>query len=231
MERCFLCKVSPDVSLLHFSICWRKPKFLGCLLQSGWEASSVRPSSGLTPLQDAVATFHHGIGPVAEDCSRGECLEMLRELVAAPSVDFTVCLEEGGKQRLALELVLQGSNSKHCKATICKPARKFLMQQLKMINQKEKVTDKKKNNQTAAKESSRLEETCWKCLKSSDIEQLFQCADCMEAWYCGLVCQRGDWEKHWQRCQKMRKKKRKQKDEEKENGAAFATGSLASALD
>ena len=56
MQKCFLCKVSADVSLLHFSICWRKPKFLGCLIRSGSEASSVRPSSGLTRLQDAVAS-------------------------------------------------------------------------------------------------------------------------------------------------------------------------------
>ena len=51
IKRCPICKVSPDLSLLHFSICGRRPKFLGLLLESGWEASSVRPSTGLTPLQ------------------------------------------------------------------------------------------------------------------------------------------------------------------------------------
>ena len=151
--------------------------------------------------------------------------------MAAPSVDLTVCVVKGGKQRLALQVALQGSTAKHCTATICNPAKKLLKQQLKKINQKKKINGRK-DKEKGVMESSRLEKTCWKCLNSADAEKLFQCADCREAWYCGLVCQRGDWEEHWQRCQEIHElRKRKQKDKDNENDAAFSTGSLATALD
>lgn len=229
IKMCPFCKVSPNVSLLHFSICQRQPKFLGVLLQSGWEASSVRPSTGLTPLQDAVARIWHRSGPVVGWCSSSDlCLEVLRELVAAPGLDLTVCVEEGGRKRLALEAALEGS--------MCEPARKFLQQQLKKINLRKKLEKRRKNIKEDTEGSSSLKETCWNCSESSDVRKLSQCANCRAAWYCGEVCQRGDWEEHWLWCQEKQeqrreKKEQKWKDEEGDKCHPFVSDSLAFALD
>ena len=58
----------------------------------------------------------------------------------------------------------------------------------------------------------------------------------MAAWYCGEVCQREDWEKHWQWCQerqelRRRNKEQKRRDGEENKHQPFTTNSLAYALD
>ena len=83
----------------------------------------MRLSTGLTPLQDAVLRIQHRTGPVARGCSSGLCLQMLGELVKCQCVDLTVCVENSGRQKLALEVALEGS--------MCDPARKFLQQEPK----------------------------------------------------------------------------------------------------
>ena len=97
---------------------------------------------------------------------------MLRELASAPSIDLTVCVEEGGRQRLALEVALEGS--------MCHPARKFLQQKLKKINLTKKLEGRRKKNTAAVQDC--FEEACWKCKSSSDVRKLSQCADCRAAW-------------------------------------------------
>lgn len=79
-----------------------------------------------------------------------------------------------------------------------------------------------------------LEATCWNCSVSTDVEKLFQCANCRAAWYCGVVCQREDWEKHWPWCQErqeLRRRKKKGRDGEEDKFHPFSTDALASALE
>ena len=99
---------------------------------------------------------------------------MLKELVAAPDLDLTVCVEEAGRFRLALEVALEGA--------MCGPARKFLQHQLKKINMRKKLEDRKKRTKEATEGSPSLEETCWNCSASSEVGKLSQCANCRAAW-------------------------------------------------
>ena len=89
-----------------------------------------------------------------------------------PSVDLTVCVEEGGRQRLALEVAMEGG--------MCYPARKFLQQKIKKINLTKKLEGRKKRN--PASDQDCLEEVCWKCSSPADVRKLSQCADCRAAW-------------------------------------------------
>ena len=80
-----------------------------------------------------------------------------------------------------------------------------------------------------------LEMTCWNCSAYADVKKLSQCADCRTARYCGVVCQREDWEKHWQWCQERkelrRRKKQKRRDGGKDKCQPFNTETLAFSLD
>ena len=101
-------------------------------------------------------------------------VQVLRELVAAPDLDLTVCVEEAGRFRLALEVALEGG--------MCDPARKFLQHQLKKINMRKKLEDRKMKIKGDTEGSLSSEETCWNCSASSDIKKLSQCANCRAAW-------------------------------------------------
>ena len=83
-------------------------------------------------------------------------------------------------------------------------------QKNKSVN-KTKITNLEKDIQSQqqnVENKTSKNKKCWNCHKEESIElKLSKCGGCKKAKYCGQVCQKQDWDRHRDQCQKIKRRK------------------------